>query len=169
MVKSTKPADKTQEEKEHEKKKREEGKRKEREEKEEQERYIQRVRDMIKEDRKTNQEKAQVKIDGVVALQTVSLKESHIKPLTASKDKLFTDSEKDGFTVKIIHETKKQLHTLPYNITVNEFKNLLRTHFSIKNPKAYISTESEIDFKETETLLKSLGVSDMDTIYVHSI
>lgn len=168
MVKSTRKEEKTEEEIVEENRRKEEKKRKEEAERKDEERYLQRVRDLIEEDRKNNLAKAKVEIDGMIVLQTASLKESHIKPLAVNREKQKTENPA-GFTVKIIHETKKQLHTLPDTTTVKDFKNILKSHFNIKNPKAYISTESEIDFQSPDILLKSLGVSDMDTIYVHNL
>ncbi|KAI5192051.1 hypothetical protein NEMIN01_1799 [Nematocida minor] len=167
MVKSTMPDHKSKDEADQ--KKREEKRKQEEKEKKEYEQYLQRVRDMIQEDRKTNKEKAQVEIDGMLALQTASLKESLLKPLTGSRERLTDDQNPSEITIKIIHETRKQLHTLPETATVSDFKNILKTHFNIKNPKAFISTIAEIDFKNLGVSLKSIGVSNMDTIYVHSL
>ncbi|KAI5161746.1 hypothetical protein NEAUS03_1733 [Nematocida ausubeli] len=160
---------KSPEEKQLEIKKREEREEKERKEKQEYEEHLQRLRNLIKEDQKTNMEKAKVEIDGIRAMQTVSLREAQIKPLTTCGERQIESSNGEEIRIKIIHETKKQLHTLKADATVDMFRKILIENFGIKNPKAFISTVGEIDFSVPSTTLKSIGVSDMDTIYVHKL
>ncbi|EIJ93673.1 hypothetical protein NEPAR06_0333 [Nematocida parisii] len=159
----------TQEEKEILLKKKEEQRQKQEKEKREYEDHLQRLRNLIKEDRKNNLEKAQIEIDGLIAMQTVSLKNSHIRPLTANRDTQTVSPNSEEIRIKIIHDTKKKLHILKTDATVGDLKNILKTDFGIKKPKAFISTAGEIDFSTEKTLLKDIGVSDMDTIYVHSL
>lgn len=170
MVQHSEQEQKIKEDRELDQRKRAERKLKEQKEEKEYNEYLERLRNLIKEDRKTNLEKAQIEIDGLQALQTVSLKEADIKPLTASRERLDTGKSAEGnIRIKIIHETKKQLHTLSVNATVKDFKEILKTHFNIKKPEAFISTVGKIDFTSLETQLQSLGVGDMDTIYVHAL
>ncbi|KAH9386067.1 uncharacterized protein NEMAJ01_0963 [Nematocida major] len=171
MVKPRETAQASPEQAEMEKMKAEARRKKEAQEKQEQEEYIQRVRRLIQEDRKNNLEKAQVEIDGLKAMQSASMIEAEIKPLTASKDRqsMADPNAEGGITIKIIHETQKKLHTFPATSTVSDFKSVLKEHFKIKKPKAFISASREINFEDLNVSLVSLGVSDMDTVYVHSM
>ncbi|EIJ88261.1 hypothetical protein NEQG_01705 [Nematocida parisii ERTm3] len=125
----------TQEEKEILLKKKEEQRQKQEKEKREYEDHLQRLRNLIKEDRKNNLEKAQIEIDGLIAMQTVSLKNSHIRPLTANRDTQTVSPNSEEIRIKIIHDTKKKLHILKTDATVGDLKNILKTDFGIKNQR----------------------------------
>jgi len=140
-------------------------KEKKRQEKKEEENYLNRIRDLIKEDQKMKSERQEA--EGAEIEKTVNLREQTIAPLSGMpQPRIYQPASEEELTLKIVCDKEKIIVTVNKNATAQELADTIRRKIALKNFKMYTPTKGEIKPTEYKQSLCALGILNMDVIRV---
>ncbi|KAI5188430.1 hypothetical protein NECID01_0061 [Nematocida sp. AWRm77] len=129
--------------------------------------HLQRLRELIKEDRKAKAKKAEIEGSRIEA--SASLLPPSLIPLVVSQsteEEGPSSANAEEITLKIVYNTEERIMCLNRVSTIESFKKLIETQFKVKRFKAYTPSRGEISLASGKSTLPEEGIQSMDVIHI---